>query len=156
MPWGSRPRRLTRTKLVNREGIAKAVVRLTELYIEIYSDPRYSTSKELQKYRTLIWSRLQRVKREIERRYRNTSDPATPRVLQAASTTTGLGGAPGPPDYGPRLVALIERTISPEFWDVHGGPGTIYYYRPLRVLVVRATDDLHGRIGRVVTDLRDK
>src|SRR5205085_9392918 len=34
-----------------------------------------------------------------------------------------FGGAPVPPDWGPDLVDLIERTINPSFWDVVGGPG---------------------------------
>jgi hypothetical protein len=50
---------------------------------------------------------------------------------------------------------LIERTICPEFWDVNGGPGTIYYYYPLRVIAVRATSEVHHRIGGTLTDLRD-
>lgn len=58
------------------------------------------------------------------------------------------------PDFGPDLVALIERTIAPSFWDVHGGPGTIIYYAPLRVLVVRATGDIHGDVGGVLGGLR--
>ena len=58
------------------------------------------------------------------------------------------------PDFGPDLVALIERTIAPDFWDVHGGPGTIVYYAPLRVLVVRATGDVHADVGGVLGGLR--
>ncbi|MBM3999581.1 MAG: hypothetical protein FJ297_08605 [Planctomycetes bacterium] len=47
-----------------------------------------------------------------------------------------LGGGAG--DYGRDLVNLIQRTIDPDYWDVHGGPGTIVYYQPLHCLVVRA------------------
>ena len=50
-------------------------------------------------------------------------------------------------DYGQVLVELIRQTISPEFWDVNGGPGVILYYRPGHALVVRATGDVHARIG---------
>ena len=49
----------------------------------------------------------------------------------------GAGGA-ARSDYGPLLVELIRRTISPEFWDVHGGPGVIIYYQPGHALVIRA------------------
>ena len=66
-----------------------------------------------------------------------------------------LGGRAGPPDWGESLVELIERTIAPAFWDVHGGPGTIVYYQPLRVLVVRATSDLHQGVGNLLQNLRD-
>lgn len=74
-------------------------------------------------------------------------------VGQASAGPGGLGargGAAGPPDYGPELVDLIQRTIMPDFWDVAGGPGTIVYYRPWMCLVVRATSDVHHRVGGVV------
>jgi len=58
------------------------------------------------------------------------------------------------PDYGPHLVALIQRTIAPEFWNVNGGPGIIVYYPPLRVLVVRATSQVHGQIQDLNGKLR--
>lgn len=57
-------------------------------------------------------------------------------------------------DYGQVLVELIRQTISPEFWDVNGGPGVILYYRPGHALVVRATGDVHARIGGTVDALR--
>ena len=59
-----------------------------------------------------------------------------------------FGGGPGPIDWGPDLVDLIERTINPAFWDVVGGPGSIVYYRPLQCLVVRATAEVHGQDRR--------
>jgi len=71
-----------------------------------------------------------------------------------ASAVLGYGGAAMPPDYGPALVALIERTINPAFWDVNGGPGSIVYYAPLHCLVVRATAEVHGNVGTLVEGLR--
>ncbi|MGE3777156.1 MAG: hypothetical protein AB7F89_08235 [Pirellulaceae bacterium] len=70
------------------------------------------------------------------------------------SQAGGHGGRAGPPDYGPDLVDLIQRTIKPDFWDVHGGPGTIVYYRPLQCLVVRATSEVHHHVGGAVSALR--
>jgi hypothetical protein len=64
-----------------------------------------------------------------------------------------FGGAPVR-DYGEELVRLIERTISPDFWDTNGGPGAIFYYAPLHALVVSATDDVHRDIGGAVDALR--
>jgi hypothetical protein len=66
-----------------------------------------------------------------------------------------FGGRAGPPDHGAELVDLIERTINPAFWDTNGGPGSIVYYAPLRCLVVRATSEMHGNIGRALGGLRD-
>jgi hypothetical protein len=65
-----------------------------------------------------------------------------------------FGGGAGAPDWGPQLVALIERTINPAFWDVVGGPGTIVYYQPLQCLVVRATAEVHGNVGGLLGGLR--
>ena len=56
-------------------------------------------------------------------------------------------------DY-PDLVELIQNTISPEFWDVVGGPGTIMYYRPLLAIVVRATSEVHHQVGGAMDALR--
>jgi hypothetical protein len=57
-------------------------------------------------------------------------------------------------DWGPALVNLIERTIAPEKWGTVGGPFSIMYFAPLRVLVVRATAEVHNDVGRVVGGLR--
>ena len=57
-------------------------------------------------------------------------------------------------DYGDDLVRLIQTTIEPDFWDINGGPGTIYYYRPLHALVIRATSTVHEKIGGAVGALR--
>jgi hypothetical protein len=66
----------------------------------------------------------------------------------------GFGGGAVIEANGRELVDLIERTINPDFWDVVGGPGTIMYYAPLQCLVVRATSEVHGRVGGLVGDLR--
>jgi hypothetical protein len=67
---------------------------------------------------------------------------------------SGAGGA-ARSDYGPLLVELIRRTISPEFWDVHGGPGVIIYYQPGHALVIRATPEIHEQIGGALGGARD-
>lgn len=66
-----------------------------------------------------------------------------------------FGGRAGPADFGPDLVDLIERTINPAFWDTNGGPGSIVYYQPLKCLVVRATSEMHHKIGGALGGLRD-
>ncbi len=57
-------------------------------------------------------------------------------------------------DEGAELVELIEKTISPESWDVNGGPGTIVYWGNLKVLVVRNTRDVHGQLQDLGDALR--
>lgn len=58
-------------------------------------------------------------------------------------------GAPGggAEEEGEALVELIRRTIAPDSWDVNGGPGSITYFRPLKVLVVRQTGEIHWLLG---------
>lgn len=57
-------------------------------------------------------------------------------------------------DDGAALVELITRVIEPDFWDVNGGPGTIFYYAPVRALVVRATSEVHHKLGGGLRGLR--
>ena len=141
-----------------------AVIELTKLYSELINDPRLRTSPTLNQYRIKLRARLMKVLRELEIRIarevslatRSNSDQlqyALQRHLSAANRQ--MGGAKhllapragaNVPDYGPQLVALIQRTITPQFWDVNGGPGAIVYYAPLRLLVVRATSQVHGQI----------
>jgi hypothetical protein len=68
----------------------------------------------------------------------------------AAGRFTGTGG---PVDRGQALVELIRRTIAPETWDVNGGLGTIYYWRPGRAIVVRQTSEVHHQLGGLVEQI---
>ena len=65
------------------------------------------------------------------------------------------GGAGGLEDDGEELVELIQTVISPDHWDVNGGPGSIVYYGGLHVLIVRASGDVHGDLGNVLENLRE-
>lgn len=57
-------------------------------------------------------------------------------------------------DHAQELIELIQRTISPNSWDVHGGQGSMAYYRPLMALVVRATSEIHRDVGGLLGALR--
>jgi hypothetical protein len=162
---------------------AAAVRAMCALHAEIVHDARYSNSDVLKEYRGRLWSRLTKVKAELKQQLaRNKSnkesldnlatlesaDSASVAAAESLATSLSLldqvqsgpgpimafGGGPGAPDWGPDLVALIERTINPSFWDTVGGPGSIYYYRPLLCLVVRATAEVHEQIGGVIGGLR--
>jgi hypothetical protein len=69
------------------------------------------------------------------------------------SALVGSGGG-AVADNGQALVDLIERTINPTFWDTVGGPGSIMYYQPLQCLVVRASGEVHAKIGGALGGLR--
>ncbi len=63
------------------------------------------------------------------------------------------GGGPYGFDHGPELVDLIQQTISPQTWDVNGGPGVIYYWRPGRAMVIRQTGEVHRQIGGLLEQM---
>lgn len=159
------------------------VRRMCALHGEIVGDPRYAASDTLAAYRAKLWSRLRRVQADLKRELaqdepRRSRQPAgaaaasaDPQSLIAAESLSeslallgesqggpgflvALGGRAGPADHGAELVDLIERTINPAFWDTVGGPGSIYYYAPLHCLVVRATSEVHAKIGATVEGLR--
>jgi hypothetical protein len=165
---------------------AAAAYEMTIVYREIVRDPRLPTSNTLKEYKGRLWSRLTRIKKDVQAKMRregksnNELDLSDEDVLLTMSATTqslaeqfalvgstmggpadvfgqaaARGGGVGPPDYGPDLVDLIQRTIQPDFWDVNGGPGTIFYYRNLHCLVVRATSEVHHRLGGTLGALRD-
>jgi hypothetical protein len=62
-------------------------------------------------------------------------------------------GGPAEMANAQQLIDLIESTIQPDSWDVNGGPGTIRYYSPLHVLVIRNTQPVHREIGGVISVL---
>ena len=149
-----------------------AVLELTRLYSELVRDPRIRLSPTLNQYRIKVRARLMKLLRELEIRIdrklsspnRSTSDKLQSTLERHLAAGAQLVGGARPflspraganmPDYGPQLVALIQRTIAPEFWNVNGGPGVIVYYPPLRVLVVRATSQVHGQIRDLNGKLR--
>jgi hypothetical protein len=168
-------RQLLRDEAVGKERKAweATVVKLVGIYGEITRDPRLSTSDSLNGYRVKLRSRLVKVQKRLERELgsQRKTDAGAGRSLAASSGASSSGasssgssnsgkspqaGAAGGAafDSGLALVELIQRTISPEFWDVNGGPGTIVYYRQWHALVVRATPQIHRRIGGAVRGVR--
>jgi hypothetical protein len=57
-------------------------------------------------------------------------------------------------DFGNDLVELIQHTIAPDTWEANGGNGTIMYFSPMRVLVVRQTGEVHDGLIGLVNGLR--
>ncbi|MDP6446072.1 MAG: hypothetical protein QGG36_07820 [Pirellulaceae bacterium] len=73
---------------------------------------------------------------------------------EAQRGAQGARGGIGKADYGPDLIELIKSTIAPDFWDDAGGPGSIFYYKPVLALVVSATAEVHEQLGGVLGGLR--
>jgi hypothetical protein len=155
----------------------KAVEQLCTLHHEITSDERFTTLEQMQSLRAKIWGRLTKVKTELKRQLAKDGQPQLDDVQAEAaqyassnlagamsladfatgspSSFFGRGGASQTDVNAQQLIELIQRTISPDFWDVVGGPGTIFYYPQLQVLVIRATAEVHDDVGGLVGGLRE-
>jgi len=159
------------------------VLQLVDLYREMAAHPQRDTSIALRELGQQVRARLVSVKDHVNRHSgptigKTTKGVKTPTSLAApanhllaqqlpapakpANNAANQPAAPAPnaaasrrpTDYGPELVALIEATISPDTWNINGGPGTIVYYGPKSAIVVSAPDDVHGEVGGVLGQLR--
>lgn len=65
----------------------------------------------------------------------------------------GLLGQDRNDDNGEQLIDLIQTTIRPGSWERNGGPGTIYYWRNQRAIVVRQMGDVHDDIGDLLQQM---
>ena len=150
-----------------------AVTALCDLYVVLRQDPRYDDSEMLQHDAGKVRHRLTSAARLRESRLRRakvtrpsaiaeavdqalrslkndteTLDYAAEDqdLLRPSEALAGAQAAGGAQDNGWQLVELIQRIVAPEFWDVQGGPGSMHYFAMRRVLVVRATSDVHEQI----------
>ncbi|QEF98387.1 hypothetical protein Mal15_24390 [Stieleria maiorica] len=71
--------------------------------------------------------------------------------VRTVNPVAGGGAAAG---AGWQLVELIERIVAPDFWESRGGVGSIQYFAMRRVLVVRATSDVHQQVKDLLMALR--
>ena len=55
---------------------------------------------------------------------------------------------------GEELVELIQKTVCIDTWEINGGNGTIYYYGPMKAMVVNQTAEVHEEISAVLEQLR--
>ncbi|TWU47129.1 hypothetical protein [Rubripirellula reticaptiva] len=135
---------------------------LCDLFVVIHNDPRYPNSEMLQGAATRIRRRLIQVKQSREASL-NRNGITRPSGLSSqvdalltgdtANLAGSAGGVLGEAE-GWGLVELIQRIIAPDFWDVRGGNGAMQYFAMQKVLVVRATSDVHEQIRDLLTALR--
>lgn len=161
------------------EQLEAAVEEFLFVHQELRDDSEMAASQR-EYYRAKVESRLQQLSIQLKKRIsRNkrlakTKPPQAIRRIedvpgQLAQRQAGGGAAALPAagggmmdsrgrlpadDYGQQLVELIQKTIAPSTWDVNGGLGTIYYWRPGRALVVRQTGEVHERMGGALEQLR--
>lgn len=158
----------------------EAIHEMALLYGEVIEGSDLTQEEQL-RLKALLWSRLTRIKRDLQRQRPGgapAGDPADSpgerlnlvahaqaAQLELATATLGggaelslrggaFGGGAVTDDYGEELVDLIERTIAPDTWDTNGGPGSIVYWPQMKVLVVRATEGVHGDLGGLLDGLR--
>lgn len=141
--------------------------RLLSLYQRLQAD-RQLPEDERQQLAGALQRRLVRAAEQIHRRVERQSRlPGSVKLAREQDVILAQQQQPppppapqavplanNPPDAGDELARLIVETIAPQSWDVNGGNGSIYYYRQWQCLVVRQTDDIHRRVGRLVVDLR--
>lgn len=160
---------------------AAAIRDLCTLAIEIRYDPRFGKSSMMQVLMRRIRSRLDKIAQKTTRQYKNESlsdqqillgdSPDAPDLdgllsdnfqlsgfagggpLSFFSQTHGANGGGVIRENADDLIRLIQSTIDPSFWDVNGGVGTIRFYAPLNALVVRATEEIHYKIGGSIAQL---
>jgi hypothetical protein len=166
-----------------REERAAAVRKMCELYEELKRDPRLETSGTLTSYKAKLWSRMTRIKEDLQQQLaraarQSDGNPTDAELAALGEVTSSMaaqmdymnytmggpsyvfaqsGGAFGggtARDHAQELIELIQRTIQPDHWDVVGGPGSMFYYRPLMALVVRASSEVHGNVGGLLGALR--
>lgn len=161
--------------LLRAEAKSKSVSDQVELTLGIVkmskrleADPRYATSPTLKQIRGKLHARLRTIKKKTtnaDRRNKQRPERIEIRREVLGQLNQALNGARAnrnnrpnnnafPADYGPMLVELIHRTISPSSWDVNGGASTIQYWRPGMALVVRAPQTLHEDLTPVLRQLR--
>ena len=162
----------TASHLLSEQATAKteaardaATMALCDLYVVLKSDPRFGTSPMLQGDSAKVRRRLLNIARKRENRLRREGisrneglDKRVNRSLDAdaaqhnISVKGGRGGAGG--DNAWLLIDLIERIVDPDFWESQGGPGSVQYFAMRRVLVVRATTDVHEQLRDLLIALR--
>lgn len=166
-------REILRQEAVLEDGNAKAaaITALCDLYVVLRSDDRYATSEMLRGDAAKVRRRLLSIARRMESQLKRqgVEKPSQLRAKVDAAITSALAGesatlsdhiepagraAGGLQDNGWELIELIQRVVAPDFWDSQGGPGTIRYFALRRVLVVRATTDVHEQIRDLLMALR--
>jgi hypothetical protein len=65
-----------------------------------------------------------------------------------------LGALSAAPELGRWVTETLPQMVRPESWVPRGGPGTLSYYPPARVLAVYQTAAVHAQVEAFLGDLR--
>ncbi len=112
---------ILQAKATNPAQRERTIRNLARLHDEVRRD-QHLPLRERWKLRIKMASRLRRVQDELKREVSSSTSRAASQPSVNHKGQRG-GGAVGPDDRGDELIDLIHTTISPESWDVNGGPG---------------------------------
>jgi hypothetical protein len=112
-------------------------------------EKKSNDSQELAEARAAVRDLSQQLSQQMSLVSYSSGGPAG--IVNQASGSWGGGAIRANAD---QLIDLIQKTISPESWDVNGGESVIFFYQPLNALVVRATSEVHENLGGAVEALR--
>ena len=84
------------------------------------------------------------------------AQPGQANVRRAAGNPASgaAAGRASDADEAQDLVDLIQNTIAPDSWEQRGGRGTIRYFPPKQVLVIRQSGEVHEEFEDLMRQLR--
>ena len=129
----------------------KSAPRLLDLFHLIPHVERVSQADKT-RMRKGLTARLEEMAILLNRQLRRTSAQSQERRTTRQTGKTLAG--PAEQRNARELINLIQAAVAPDSWDVNGGKGTIFFYSPLNVLVIRATGDVHREVGDTLDLLR--
>jgi hypothetical protein len=128
---------------------------LVTLYRALH-EPNDLPGRELVDMRQRTHTRLEKVRERLlrdrlklqESQARDARKQARqPTSAGAGSVGVGMPGLAAELANAQQLIDVITQTIESQTWQENGGRGSIRYFAPLHVLVVRNTARVHEQIG---------
>lgn len=141
----SMKRSAKRSKLKPHEFVPE----LTQLYSELDSTTKLS-HHESSKMSGTLKTRLEETRDKLKRQTLKLRAEIKKTAYRESLRTTKSPELSGPAQELARaneLIELIQTTIEPDHWDVNGGKGSMRYFPNLKVLVVRASGEVHQQLG---------
>lgn len=143
-----------RTARVHDIDAAAATPELVSLYAALH-EPNGLPGSERASMRRRVERRLELVREQLRRdvyesRQGREREARRNFARNESGASTFSGSVPGraaEQRNAQALIDLITNTIEPETWEANGGRGRIIYFSPLRVLVIRNSQDVHEQIG---------
>jgi hypothetical protein len=144
-----------RTARLNDMDPAEVVPDLVDLYQALH-EPNDVSGRELVDMRQRTRARLEKVRERLlrdrlklqESQARGARKQARqPAAAGGGSVGVGMPGLAAELANAQQLIDVITQTIEPQTWQENGGRGSIHYFAPLHVLVVRNTARVHEQIG---------